>query len=111
MTIENFVRKGILTAGAFIIVGWLGQYYYIVDGQVELFRLILVFGLTIGAPCIFFIIPMHGSISAIMGALAFSIIIGGLLGSFVAAGVFVRMIYYLVGYPVAMLFNRKKKVQ
>ncbi|MDD3186168.1 MAG: hypothetical protein PHT76_12795 [Anaerostipes sp.] len=111
MTIQNFIRKGVFTAVAFIIIAWLGQYFYIVDGQLDLFRFMLVFGLTIGAPCIFFIIPMHGSVSAIMGALVFAIIIGGLLGSVAAAGVFIRMIYYLVGYPVAILFNRKKKVR
>ena len=38
MTFKNFVCKGILVFAGLLLLGWLGKYIYMVDGEIDWFR-------------------------------------------------------------------------
>ena len=44
MTFKNFMCKGVLVFTGLLLIGWLGQYIYIVNGEIDWFRLMLVYG-------------------------------------------------------------------
>ena len=44
MTIKNFITKGILPILLIGIITWLGQYIFMVDGSIDWFRFMLVYG-------------------------------------------------------------------
>lgn len=110
MTRKSFLTKGILPLAAFLIVGYLCKGFYIVDGVIDWFRLALLFGIPVGIPHM--VIRVHGSdngISGTVGAVAFCCIIGGLFGSIIAAGLFLRSVLYLVGYPICVLVGGMRR--
>lgn len=43
MTFKNFICKGVLVFTGLLLIGWLGQYIYIVNGEIDWFRLMLVY--------------------------------------------------------------------
>lgn len=47
MTIKNFITKGILPILLIGIITWLGQYIFMVDGSIDWFRFMLVYGVPI----------------------------------------------------------------
>ena len=57
MTFKNFMYKGVLMIAVLALIGWLGKYLYLVDGEIDWFRLMLVYGVPVGIPYMFFIIP------------------------------------------------------
>lgn len=57
MTFKNFMYKGVLMIAVLALIGWLGKYLYLVDGEIDCFRLMLVYGVPVGIPYMFFIIP------------------------------------------------------
>lgn len=110
MTRKNFVTKGILPLAAFLTVGYLCRGFYIVEGVIDWFRMALLFGIPVGIPHM--AIRIHGGdygISGTVGAVAFCCIIGGLFGSIIAAGLFFRAVFYLVGYPLNILVGSAKR--
>lgn len=56
---EKFWRKGVLPIVIFGVILYLGQYFYMVEGQIEWFRLAMVVGIPMGIPYMFLILPMH----------------------------------------------------
>lgn len=50
MTKRNFWTKGIGVLLIMALIGWVGSYFYIVEGQVDFFRLALTFGIPVGFP-------------------------------------------------------------
>ena len=36
------------------LIGWIGKYLYLVDGEIDWFRLMLVYGVPVGIPYMFF---------------------------------------------------------
>lgn len=92
----RLLKNSILPLAAILLIAVLGQYIYIVDGQVDLFRLAMVYGVPFGIPYMLFVIPIGGSISRGVGILALNAIVGALFGSVIAAFAFVRAIVYLV---------------
>ena len=38
MTFKNFVCKGILVFAGLLLLGWIGKYIYMVDGEIDWFR-------------------------------------------------------------------------
>lgn len=57
MTFKNFVCKGILVFAGLLLLGWIGKYIYMVDGKIDWFRFMLVYGVPVGIPHMFIIIP------------------------------------------------------
>lgn len=93
---------------AILLIAVLGQYIYIVDGQIDLFHLCMVFGVPFGIPYMLFVIPIGGSISRGVGILAINAIIGALFGFVIAVFAFIKAVVYLIWY-LASLFARAVK--
>ena len=70
MTFKNFICKGVLVFTALLLIGWLGQYIYMVNGEIDWFRLMLVYGVPVGIPYMFFIIPARWDLSGTIGMVA-----------------------------------------
>ena len=77
MTFKNFVCKGILVFAGLLLLGWIGKYIYMVDGEIDWFRFMLVYGVPVGIPHMFIIIPWHWDLSGILGMAALCVIVGG----------------------------------
>ena len=79
MTIKNFITKGILPILLIGIITWLGQYIFMVDGSIDWFRFMLVYGVPIGIPYMFIIIPARWDLSGTIGMVALCAAIGAVL--------------------------------
>ncbi len=101
MTFRNYMWRGVVVAVVFALIDWLGQYFYIVDGAVDWFRLALVYGIPVGISHMLIVIPGKWNISGTVGMVAFCIIVGGLFGAVIAAGLGIRAIFYLVAFPIS----------
>lgn len=108
MTFKNFMYKGVLMITVLALIGWLGKYLYLVDGEIDWFRLMLVYGVPVGIPYMFFIIPWHWDLSGILGMMTLCVIVGSLFGSFIAIWLLVRAVGYVIGYLFSF-FVRKVK--
>ncbi len=111
MTFKNFICKGVLVFTGLLLIGWLGQYIYMVNGEIDWFRLMLVYGVPVGIPHMFIIVPWHWDLSGILGMVALCVIVGGVFGCVIAAGLAVRAIWYIVGYPISRMlvgYNGKR---
>lgn len=84
----------------------LGQYIYMVDGQLDLFRFCMVVGVPFGIPYMLFVIPIGGSISRGVAILALNAIVGALFGFVIAVFAFIRAVVYLIGY--ILTFGKRK---
>ena len=89
----KLIKNSILPLAALFLIGLLGQYLYIVDGQIDWFRLCMVFGVPFGIPYMLFVIPIGGSISRGVGILALNAIIGALFGFVIAVFAFIKRWY------------------
>lgn len=107
----KLIKNSILPLAALFLIGLLGQYLYIVDGQIDVFRLLLVFGVPFGIPYMLFVIPIGGSISRGVGILALNAIIGALFGFVIAVFAFIRAVCYLIWYVVSSISKRAKRVK
>ena len=85
---------------------WLGQYIFIVDGSIDWFRFMLVYGVPIGIPYMFIIIPSRWDLSGTVGMAAMSVIIGAVFGFIVAIGIAVRAVWYVITFPVSVLIRK-----
>lgn len=47
MIFKDFICKGVLVFTGLLLIGWLGQYIYMVNGEIDWFRLILVYGVPV----------------------------------------------------------------
>lgn len=79
----------------------LGQYLYVVEGQIDFFRFCMVVGVPFGIPYMLFVIPIGGSISRGVAILALNAIIGALFGFVIAGFAFIRAVVYLVWYIIS----------
>ena len=86
MTFKNFICKGVLVFTGLLLIGWLGQYIYMVNGEIDWFRFMLVYGVPVGIPHMFIIVPWQWDLSGILGMVALCVIVGGVFGCVIAAG-------------------------
>ena len=98
MTVGNFIKKGIMPLLLIGILTWLGQYIYMEDGCVDWFRFILVYGIPVGIPYMFIIIPTA----------AFCVIVGALFGFVLAAVIAVRAVWYVTMFPISCLVRHRE---
>lgn len=103
----RLLRHGILPILIITLIAVCGQYIYMVDGQVDLFRLCMVFGVPFGIPYMLIVIPIGGSISRGVGILALNAIIGAMFGCVIAAVVFVKAVIYILRYVAGGLMKRR----
>lgn len=106
MTVCSFIKKGILPLIAIGILTWLGQYLFVVDGEVDWFRFMLVYGIPFGIPYMFFVIPTRWSLSGTLGMVTFCVITGAVFGIVVAIAVTMRGIWYVATFLISSLMNR-----
>ena len=90
----------------------LGQYLYVVEGQIDFFRFCMVVGVPFGIPYMLFVIPIGGSISRSVAILALNAVIGALFGFVIAGFAFIRAVVYLVWYIISSAAKaiRRRKV-
>lgn len=106
MTVKNFITKGILPLVAFEIVTWLGQYIFIVNGSIDWFRFMMVYGVPIGIPHMFVIIPTKMDLSGTMGVVILGVIVGAVFGFIIAAYMAIRAVWYIVAFPISLLMRK-----
>lgn len=104
----KLLTRSILPIAAILLIALLGQYIYIVDGQIDLFRLCMVFGVPFGIPYMLFVLPIGGSISRGIGILALNAIVGAMFGCAIAAIVLIRAVAYLIAAIIRVA--RKVKI-
>ena len=100
---SNFIRKGVIPLLAISVLLYLGQYIYMVDGQLDWFRLAMVIGIPMGIPYMFVIIPLHWNLSGLLGMMVLCIMVGGLFGCFIAAFLVIRAVIYVIMFPICQL--------
>lgn len=99
--------KGILPILMITLIAVFGQYIYMVDGQVDLFRLCMVFGVPFGIPYMLIVLPIGGSISRGVGILALNAMLGAMLGCVIAIVVFIKAVIFTLRYVAGRLIKRK----
>lgn len=104
----KLVKYSILPLAGIALLAYLGHYIYIVDGQLDLFRLCLVFGIPFGIPYMLLVIPIGGSPAASVAILALNIVIGAVFGCVIAAFGAVRAVGYLLWWIVSKIIPRMK---
>ena len=107
----RLLKNSILPIMAILLIALLGQYIYIVDGQIDWFRFGMVFGVPFGLPYMLFVLPIGGSISRGIGILALNAIIGALFGFVIAGIVFVKSVIYLIGHIIRKIGKAIRKKQ
>ena len=108
MTFKNFMYKGVLMITVLALIGWLGKYLYLVDGEIDWFRLMLVYGVPIGIPYMFIIIPARWDLSGTIGMVALCAAIGAVFGFIVTIGIGIRAVWYVIAFPVSRLIRKGK---
>ena len=103
----KLLRHGILPILVITLIAVCGQCIYMVDGQIDWFRLCMVFGVPFGIPYMLIVIPIGGSISRGVGILALNAIIGALFGCVIAVVVFVKAVIYTLRYVVGGVMKRR----
>ena len=107
----RLLKNSILPIIAILLIALLGQYIYIVDGQIDWFRFCMVFGVPFGLPYMLVVLPIGGSISRGIGILALNAIIGALFGFVIAGIVFVKSVIYLIGYIIRTIGKAIRRKQ
>ena len=95
--------KGVLVFVGLALLGWLGQYIYIVNGEIDWFRLMLVYGIPVGIPHMFLVIPWHWDVSGMLCMIALCVIVGGMFGCVIAVWLGIRALWYIVGFPISRI--------
>lgn len=104
----KLVRKSILPLAVILLIAVLGKYIYMVDGQIDVFRLCMLYGVPFGVPYMLIVLPAGGSISKGIGFIAFGVIIGAMIGCVVATFYAVRAVAYLLWFVVSRLVTMWK---
>lgn len=107
----RLLKNSILPIMAILLIALLGQYIYIMDGQIDWFRFCMVFGVPFGLPYMLFVLPIGGSISRGIGILALNAIIGALFGFVIAGIVFVKSVIYLIGHIIRTIGKAIRRKQ
>ncbi len=109
----RLLKNSILPIMAILLIALLGQYIYIVNGQIDWFRFCMVFGIPFGLPYMLVVLPIGGSISRGIGILALNAIIGAMFGFVIAGIVFLKSVICLIGYIIRTLCKaiRMKQVE
>jgi hypothetical protein len=99
----KLMRKSILPIIVILIIAAMGKCIYMVDGQIDWFRLCMVFGVPFGIPYMTIIIPLGRGVSVTESSavMLLSAIIGALFGAVIAAVVFIKAIVYLIWFTIS----------
>ena len=90
----KLIKNVIVPVAAILLLAYLGQYIYIVDGHIDWLRLCLVFGIPFGIPYMLLVIPIGGNPATSVVLLALNIIVGAVFGCLIVAFALLRAIVY-----------------
>ena len=99
-------KNTILPMAALLILTYLGQYIFMVDGQIDWLRFCLVYGIPFGIPYMLWVIPVGGDPAGSVLILVFNILIGAVFGCLIAAFAAVKAVVYLIWW---LLMKTKRK--
>ena len=77
--------------------------------RIDWFRFMLVYGVPVGIPHMFIIIPWHWDLSGILGMVALCVIVGGIFGCVITAWLGIRAVWYMVGFPISKIVAIHKR--
>lgn len=100
MRVMGYLRKAVLPIIWFAFLTFIGRYICVVDGQIEWFRVMLLFGIPYGIPYMIFYAPGRWGISGGIGVLALEVIVGAMFGFVIAGITLIKAVYYLVSAAV-----------
>lgn len=101
MTIVDVIKKALLPLTAIAFWLWMVKTILELSGNTDLFIFLFLAGLPFGIHkmCII-LIPKGYDVGGTVGMIALSVIVGGLLGSFMIPYYVVRAIYVIIQYIV-----------
>lgn len=108
MAVLRYIGKGIVPAIWFLLLALVAKQFCFVDGQIEWFRIMLLYGFPYGFPYLVLYVPKWGGISGGIGALALEAILAALFGFPIAVIAFVRAVVYLIASPIRFIRSHKK---
>lgn len=86
----KLIKNVIVPVTVVLLLAYLGQYIYIVDGHIDWLRLCLVFGIPFGIPYMLLVIPISGNPATSVVLLALNITVGAVFGCLIAAFALLR---------------------
>ncbi len=104
----KLLKNCIFPLATLVILTYLGQYIYIVDGQIDWMRFCLVYGIPFGIPYMLWVIPIGGNPGSSVAILALNMIIGAVFGCLIAAFAAIKAVIYLVWWFAKRVFGRTK---
>lgn len=109
MGVINYIRKGVVPVAWFFFLAFLGRYFCIVDGQVDWFRVMMLYGIPYGFPYLILYVPRWGGISGGIGALALEGIIAAMFGFVIAVLAVLKAATYLIVAPIHFGLSHRKR--
>ena len=106
----KLLKTSIAPIMALLILTYIGQHIFIVDGQIDWFRLCLVYGIPFGIPYMLFILPIGGDPASSVAILVINIIIGAVFGCVIAVFAAMRAVIYLIWWIIQHLFYKRKAI-
>ena len=100
---KDVFKKIILPIAGVLFLLWFGEQIYMVEGQIDWFRLGLVVGIPFGFPYMIWILPLRGSVTSQLGILAVDALCAAFIGCFVAAGMVIRAVFLIPVTAVRMI--------
>lgn len=99
----KMVKTVIVPIAALTLLAYLGKYIYIVDGQLDILRASLVFGIPFGVPYMLFVIPIGGNPTTSVTILVLNIIVGAVFGCLIAAFALIRAVFGFLWWVVHLV--------
>lgn len=100
------LRKSIIRVMFIAIWAWLMHYFYIVEGQVDIFRMWMLIGFPFGIHRIrLWLIPRNFDLGGTVGVWAMNIIAGCVLGGFVVIGYIFKLVYDVISLTAKRVAN------
>lgn len=81
-----------------------------VDGEIEWFRVMLLYGIPYAFPYLLLYVPRWGGISGGIGALALEVIIAAVFGAVIAAAAFIKAVAYLIAAPLQTVISKRQRI-
>ena len=103
----KLIKTSIVPLAVLLILTYVGKNIFIVNGQMDWFRMCLVYGIPFGIPYMLFILPIGGDPASSTAIIVMNIIIGGLFGCVIAVFAVVRGVIYLLWWAIQHLFFRR----
>ena len=103
----KLIKTSIVPLAVLLILTYVGKTIFIVNGQMDWFRMCLVYGIPFGIPYMLFILPIGGDLASSTAIIVMNIIIGGLFGCVIAVFAAVRAVIYLLWWVIQHLFFRR----